>query len=133
MGNFANKTFIGELEITKEMKYKDLLCDLISEDFLNNKTYKFKYPIKAQIINENIYFSDDYDLRNKTETIVKLNDVYGRGTIYKKFNFFGIDMYIDIGYYNLRENTENILYSDEEVELMILTYPNIEDKLTKIK
>ena len=133
MGNFANKTFIGELEITKEMRYKDLLCTLISEDFLNNKTYKFKYPIEATIINNKIYFSDDYDLRHKTEEIVKLNDVYGRGTIYKKFNFFGIDMYIDIGYYNLRENTENILYSDEEVELMILTYPNIEDRLANIR
>ena len=42
MGNFANKTFIGEIEITKEMRYKDLLCTLISEDFLGNKKYVFK-------------------------------------------------------------------------------------------
>ena len=133
MGNFANKTFIGEIEITKEMRYKDLLCTLISEDFLGNKKYVFKHPIRAFITENSVSFSDDYDLHNRTETIVKLNNVYGRGTIYKKFNFFGIDMYIDIGYYNLRENTENILYSDEEVELMILTYPNIEDKLIKIK
>lgn len=133
MGNFANKTFIGELEITKEMKYKDLLCTLISEDFLGNKKYAFKQPIRTFITENSVRFLDDYNFYNRTETIVKLNDVYGRGTIYKKFNFFGIDMYINIGYYNLRENTENILYSDEEVELMILTYPNIEDKLIKIK
>lgn len=131
--SYANKTFIGELEIKKEMKYKDLLCDLISEDFLNNKKYKFKYPIRAQIINENIYFSDDYDLRNETEETVKLNNVYGQGTIYKKFNFFGIDMYILVGYYNLRNGTETIEYSDEEVQLQILTCPNIADKLANIR
>ena len=131
--SYTNKTFIGDLEIKKEMKYKDLLCTLVSEDFLNNKKYKFKYPITATIVNENIYFSDDYDLRNRNEEIVKLNDVYGRGTIYKKFNFFGIDMYINIGYYNLRENTETIEYSDEEVQLQILTCPNIADKLANIR
>lgn len=133
MGNFANKTFIGELEITKEMRYKDLLCTLISEDFLNNKTYKFKYPISAQIINNNIYFSDDYDLRNRTENIVKLNNVYGQGTIYKKFNFFGIEMYVLVGYYNLRKDTEIIEYSDEDIELQMLTCPNIEDRLANIR
>lgn len=131
--SYSNKTFIGELELKKEMKYKDLLCTLVSEDFLNNKKYQFKYPIEVTILNENIYFSDDFDLRNKTEKIVKLNDVYGRGTIYKKFNFFGIDMYINIGYYNLRENTENIQYTDEEIELLILTYPHIEDRLANIR
>ena len=130
---YTNRTFIGELEIKKEMKYKDILCDLISEDFLNNKKYKFKYPIRATIINNNIYFSDDYDLRNRTENIVKLNNVYGQGTIYKKFNFFGIDMYVSVGYYNLRENTEIIEYSDEEVQLQILTCPNIEDRLVNIR
>ena len=72
--SYTNKTFIGQLEIKKEMKYKDIICTLISEDFLNNKTYKFKYPISATIINENIYFSDDYDLRHRTENIVKLNN-----------------------------------------------------------
>ena len=133
MGNFTNKTFIGELEITKEMKYKDLLCTLISEDFLNNKKYQFKYPIKAIIVNNNVYFSDDYDLRNRNEEIVKLNNVYGQGTIYKKFNFFGIDMYITVGYYNLRNGTETIEYSNEEVQLQILTCPNIADKLANIR
>lgn len=131
--SYANKTFIGELEIKKEMKYKDLLCNLISEDFLNNKKYQFKYPISATIINENIYFSDDYDLRNKTEEIVKLNNVYGQGIIYKKFNFFGIEMYITVGYYNLRNGTETIEYSDEEVQLQMLTCPNIEDRLANIR
>lgn len=131
--SYANKTFIGDLELKKEMKYKDLLCTLVSEDFLNNKKYKFKYPITATIVNENIYFSDDYDLRHKTEEIVKLNNVYGQGTIYKKFNFFGIDMYVSVGYYNLRENTETIEYSDENVELQILTCPNIEDRLANIR
>ena len=100
--SYTNKTFIGELEIKKELKYKDLLCTLVSEDFLNNKKYKFRYPIRAQIINNNNDFSDDYDLRHKTEEIVKLNNVYGKGTIYKKFNFFGIEMYVTVGYYNLR-------------------------------
>ena len=131
--SYTNKTFIGELEIKKEMKYKDILCNLISEDFLNNKIYKFKYPIRAQIINNNIYFSDDYDLRNETKEIVKFNSVYGQGTIYKKFNFFGIEMYITVGYYNLREGTEVIEYSDENVELQMLTCPNIEDKLANIR
>lgn len=131
--SYTNKVFIGELELKKEMKYKDLLCDLISKDFLNNKKYQFKFPIKAKIINNNIYFSDDYDLRNRTENIVKLNNVYGQGTIYKKFNFFGIDMYITVGYYNLRNGTETIKYSDEEVQLQMLTYPNIEDKLANIR
>ena len=131
--SYTNKTFIGDLEIKKEMKYKDLLCTLISEDFLNNKKYKFKYPIKVKIINNNIYFSDDYDLRNKTEETVKLNNVYGQGTIYKKFNFFGIEMYILVGYYNLRNGTETIEYSDEEVQLQILTCPNIADKLANIR
>ena len=131
--SYSNKTFIGELELKKEMKYKDLLCDLISEDFLNNKKYKFKYPIKAQIINNNIYFSDDYDLRNETEETVKLNNVYGKGIIYKKFNFFGIDMYVSVGYYDLRKNTEKFEYSDEDVELQILTCPNIEDRLANIR
>ena len=131
--SYTNKTFIGELELKKEMKYKDLLCTLISEDFLNNKKYQFKYPIRATIINENIYFSDDFDLRNETEETVKLNNVYGQGTIYKKFNFFGIDMYVSVGYYNLRENTEIIEYSDEEVQLQILTCPNIADKLANIR
>ena len=133
MGNFANKTFIGDLEIKKEMKYKDLLCDLVSEDFLNNKKYKFKYPIRATIINNNIYFSDDSDLRNRNEETVKLNNVYGQGTIYKKFNFFGIEMYVLVGYYNLRNGTETIQYTDEEIELLILTYPHIEDRLANIK
>ena len=131
--SYSNKIFIGELELKKEMKYKDLLCNLISEDFLNNKKYQFKFPIRATIINNNIYFSDDYDLRNRTENIVKLNNVYGQGTIYKKFNFFGIDMYVSVGYYNLRENTEIIEYSDEEVQLQILTCPNIEDRLANIR
>ena len=131
--SYANKTFIGELELKKEMKYKDLLCDLISEDFLNNKKYQFKYPIRATIINENIYFSDDYDLRNETEETVKLNNVYGQGTIYKKFNFFGIEMYITVGYYNLQNGTEVIEYSDEEVQLQMLTCPNIEDRLVNIR
>lgn len=131
--SYTNKTFIGELEIKKEMKYKDLLCDLISEDFLNNKTYKFKYPIRATIINENIYFSDDFDLRNRNEEIVKLNNVYGQGVIYKKFNFFGIEMYVLVGYYNLRNGTEKIEYSDEEIELQMLTCPNIEDRLSNIR
>ena len=131
--SYSNKTFIGELELKKEMKYKDLLCTLVSEDFLNNKKYKFKYPIRATIINENIYFSDDYDLRNRTEEIVKLNNVYGQGTIYEKFNFFGIEMYIIVGYYNLRKGTETIEYSDEDVELQILTCPNIEDRLANIR
>ena len=131
--SYTNKTFIGELELKKEMKYKDLLCTLISEDFLNNKKYQFKYPIRAQIINNNIYFSDDYDLRHKTEEIVKFNNVYGQGDIYKKFNFFGIDMYILVGYYNLREGTEVIEYSDEDVELQMLTCPNIEDRLANIR
>ena len=131
--SYSNKTFIGELELKKEMKYKDLLCTLVSEDFLNNKKYKFKYPIRAQIINENIYFSDDFDLRNETEETVKLNNVYGQGIIYKKFNFFGNDMYVSVGYYNLRENTEIIEYSDEEVQLQMLTYPNIEDRLANIR
>ena len=131
--SYTNKIFIGDLEIKKEMKYKDILCILISEDFLNNKTYKFKYPIIATIINENIYFSDDYDLRNRTENIVKLNNVYGQGTIYKKFNFFGIEMYVIVGYYNLRNDTEIIEYSDEDVELQMLTCPNIEDRLANIK
>ena len=131
--SYTNKTFIGDLEIKKEMKYKDILCTLISEDFLNNKKYKFKYPISVTIINENIYFSDDYDLRNKTEETVKLNNVYGQGTIYKKFNFFGIEMYVTIGYYNLRKGTEIIEYSDEDVELQILTCPNIEDRLANIR
>lgn len=131
--SYSNKTFIGELEIKKEIKYKDLLCNLISEDFLNNKKYKFKYPIKAKIINENIYFSDDFDLRNRNEEIVKLNNVYGQGIIYKKFNFFGIEMYITVGYYNLRNGTETIEYSDEEIELQILTCPNIADKLANIR
>lgn len=131
--SYSNKTFIGELELKKEMKYKDLLCTLVSEDFLNNKTYKFKYPIKATIINENIYFSDDFDLRNRNEEIVKLNNVYGQGITYKKFNFFGIDMYITVGYYNLRKGTEIIEYSDEDVELQMLTCPNIEDRLANIR
>ena len=131
--SYTNKTFIGDLEIKKEMKYKDLLCTLISEDFLNNKKYKFKYPIRATIINENIYFSDDYDLRNETKEIVKLNNVYGQGIIYKKFNFFGIEMYITVGYYNLQNGTEKIEYSDEEIELQMLTCPNIEDKLANIR
>ena len=131
--SYTNKTFIGELEIKKEMKYKDLLCNLISEDFLNNKKYHFKYPIRATIINENIYFSDDFDLRNRNEEIVKLNNVYGQGIIYKKFNFFGIDMYITVGYYNLRNGTETIQYTDEEIELLILTYPHIEDRLANIR
>ena len=131
--SYTNKTFIGELEIKKEMKYKDLLCTLVSEDFLNNKKYQFKYPIKAKIINNNIYFSDDYDLRNENEEIVKLNNVYGQGIIYKKFNFFGIEMYVLVGYYNLRKGTETIEYSDEDVELQILTCPNIEDRLANIK
>lgn len=131
--SYTNKTFIGELEIRKEIRHKDLLCDLISEDFLNNKIYKFKYPIKVEIINNNIYFSDDYDLRNETKEIVKFNNVYGQGIIYKKFNFFGIDMYVSIGYYNLQKGTEKIEYSDEEIELQMLTCPNIEDKLANIK
>ena len=131
--SYANKIFIGELELKKEMKYKDLLCNLISEDFLNNKKYQFKYPIRATIINENIYFSDDFDLRNRNEEIVKLNNVYGQGTIYKKFNFFGIEMYITVGYYNLQKDTEVIEYSDEEVQLQMLTCPNIEDKLANIR
>ena len=131
--SYANKTFIGELELKKEMKYKDLLCNLISEDFLNNKKYQFKFPIRATIINNNIYFSDDYDLRNETKEIVKLNNVYGQGTIYKKFNFFGIDMYVSVGYYDLRKNTEKFEYSDEDVELQILTCPNIEDRLANIR
>ena len=131
--SYANKTFIGDLEIKKEMKYKNILCTLVSEDFLNNKTYKFKYPISATIINENIYFSDDYDLRNKTEKTVKLNNVYGEGTIYKKFNFFEIEMYVTVGYYNLRKGTETIQYTDEEIKLLILTCPNIEDRLANIK
>lgn len=131
--SYTNKTFIGELELKKEMKYKDLLCDLVSEDFLNNKKYQFKYPIKAKIINNNIYFSDDYDLRNETKEIVKFNNVYGQGTIYKKFNFFGIEMYILVGYYNLQNDTETIEYSDEEVQLQMLTYPNIEDRLANIR
>ena len=131
--SYSNKTFIGELELKKEMKHKDLLCDLISEDFLNNKKYQFKFPIRATIVNENIYFSDDFDLRNKTEETVKLNNVYGQGIIYKKFNFFGIDMYILVGYYNLRNGTETIEYSDEEVQLQILTCPNIADKLANIR
>ena len=131
--SYTNKTFIGDLEIKKEMKYKNLLCTLVSEDFLNNKKYKFKYPINATIINENIYFSDDYDLRNKTEETVKLNNVYGQGTIYKKFNFFGIEMYVTVGYYNLRKGTEIIEYSDEDVELQMLTCPNIVDRLANIK
>lgn len=131
--SYANKTFIGDLEIKKEMNYKDILCTLISEDFLNNKKYKFKYPIRATIINENIYFSDDYNLRNETEEIVKFNNVYGQGVIYKKFNFFKIEMYVLVGYYNLRKGTEIIEYSDEDVELQILTCPNIEDRLTNIK
>lgn len=131
--SYTNKTFIGELELKKEMKYKDFLCTLVSEDFLNNKKYKFKYPIRAQIINNNIYFSDDYDLRHKTEEIVKFNNVYGQGTIYKKFNFFGIDMYITVGYYNLRKGTETIEYTDEEIELQLLTCPNIEDRLANIR
>ena len=131
--SYTNKTFIGELEIKKEMKYKDLLCTLVSEDFLNNKKYKFKYPIKAKIINNNIYFSDDYDLRNETEEIVKFNNVYGQGSIYKKFNFFGIEMYITVGYYNLQNGTETIEYTDEEIELQMLTCPNIEDKLADIR
>lgn len=131
--SYANRIFIGDLEIKKEMKYKDLLCDLISKDFLNNKKYNFKYPIKAQIINNNIYFSDNYDLRHKTEEIVKFNNVYGQGDIYKKFNFFKIDMYVLVGYYNLRENTEVIEYSDEDVKLQMLTCPNIEDRLANIR
>lgn len=131
--SYANKTFIGDLEIKKEIKYKDILCTLISKDFLNNKKYKFKYPISATIINENIYFSDDYDLRHKTEEIVKFNNVYGQGVIYKKFNFFGIEMYITVGYYNLRNDTETIQYTDEEIKLLILTCPNIEDRLANIK
>ena len=131
--SYTNKTFIGDLEIKKEMKYKDLLCTLVSEDFLNNKKYKFKYPIRATIINENIYFSDDFDLRNKTEETVKLNNVYGKRIIYKKFNFFGIDMYVSVGYYDLRKNTEKFEYSDEDVELQILTCPNIEDRLANIR
>ena len=131
--SYTNKIFIGDLEIKKEMKYKNILCTLVSEDFLNNKTYKFKYPIRAQIINNNIYFSDDYDLRHKTEEIVKLNNVYGEGTIYKKFNFFEIEMYVLVGYYNLRKGTETIEYSDEEVQLQMLTYPHIEDKLANIR
>ena len=131
--SYSNKIFIGELELKKEMKYKDLLCTLVSEDFLNNKKYQFKYPIRATIINENIYFSDDFDLRNRNEEIVKLNNVYGQGTIYKKFNFFGIEMYITVGYYNLQNDTEVIEYSDEEVQLQMLTCPNIEDKLANIR
>lgn len=131
--SYANKIFIGELELKKEMKYRDLLCTLVSEDFLNNKTYKFKYPIRATIINENIYFSDDFDLRNETKEIVKFNNVYGQGTIYKKFNFFGIEMYVTVGYYNLRNGTEKIEYSDEEIELQLLTCPNIEDRLANIR
>ena len=131
--SYSNKIFIGELELKKEMKYKDLLCTLISEDFLNNKKYQFKYPIRATIISENIYFSDDFDLRNETEETIKLNNVYGQGTIYKKFNFFGIDMYVSVGYCNLRENTEIIEYSDEEVQLQMLTCPNIEDRLADIR
>lgn len=131
--SYTNKNFIGKLEIKKEIKYKDLLCDLISEDFLNNKIYKFKYPIKVKIINNNIYFSDDYDLRNETKEIVKFNNVYGQGIICKKFNFFGIDMYISIGYYNLQKGTETIEYSDDDIELQILTCPNIEDKLANIR
>ena len=131
--SYSNKTFIGELELKKEMKYKDLLCTLISEDFLNNKKYQFKFPIRATIINNNIYFSDDYDLRNRNEETVKLNNVYGQGTIYKKFNFFGIEMYITVGYYNLRNGTEKIEYSDEDVKLQMLTCPNIEDRLANIR
>lgn len=131
--SYTNKVFIGELEINKEIKNKDLLCTLISTDFLNNKKYKFNYPIKTTILNNNIYFSDDYDLRNKTKDIVKLNNVHGKGTIYKKYNFFDIEMYIPVGYYNLQEGTEVIEYSDEEIQLQILTCPNIEDKLANIK
>lgn len=129
----SNKIFIGNLKINKEPKNKDLLCSLISEDFLGNKKYEFKFPIKTTITNNNIYFSDDYDLRNETKEIVKLNNVHGKGTIYKKYNFFDIEMYIPVGYYNLREDTEVIEYSDEEIELQILTCPNIEDKLANIK
>ena len=42
--SYSNKTFIGNLEIKKEMKYKDLLCNLISEDFLGNKKYICHHP-----------------------------------------------------------------------------------------
>ena len=73
--SYANKTFIGELEITKAMRYKDLLCTLISEDFLGNKKYAFKQPIRTFITENSVRFLDDYNFYNRTETIVKLNDV----------------------------------------------------------
>ena len=42
-------------------------------------------------------------------------------------------MYILVGYYNLQNGTEKIEYSDEEIELQMLTCPNIEDRLANIR
>ena len=42
-------------------------------------------------------------------------------------------MYISVGYYNLRKGTETIEYTDEEIELQLLTCPNIEDRLANIR
>ena len=137
MSNYSNRTFIGEVEITGlnfSNKKVERECNLTNCDFLNNKTYSIKDVITVDLINngEHVRFNWDYDLYHRfNEDIVRLNNVYGYGYVYKKYTLLGISMFVRVGSYSLRDNVENIFYNDEDVELAIVTCPNLSERLVK--
>ena len=131
----SHKTCIGDLDITG-LDYSEgrlnLFCREASCDFLGNRKFEFKHMILATIFKDAVSFHDDSDLWNMHDKdIVRMNNVWGRGWIYKQYVLMGIPMFVEIGSYDKVNGTENIRYSDEDVELAILTCPDLAQRLVR--
>ena len=68
--------------------------------------------------------NDGYHLYTGTEEL-RLNNVYGLGDIYHHFDVNGINFYVKVGRYDLRDGTEEYFASDEDAYLTIATEPDL--------
>ena len=64
------------------------------------------------------------------QEVLRLNDVFGRGSIYKKVRIFGAFLWVQVGWYNLRTDFEKLENMDEEeLQLELLTRPKLIENL----
>lgn len=84
-------------------------------------------------IGDSVMLSDGYNLglysfRNREEEELKLNNVYGSGDIYRKIQYLGSYFWIEVGSYNLREDTEEYWPSTEVDRLIEIAKEKIAAK-----
>ncbi len=90
----------------------------------------FFFPSERSILisdGYNLGLSNPKDSRKE----LRLNDVYGRGDIFHLLPVFGIDSWVRVGRYRLRDDWEEMEWTDEEAILAVETSPNVMRKILR--